>query len=284
MTLLNNSFFFKTFSHRDRVTTWDDPRKSHSLNLLTQTPQQQQQQPPQPPPQPQQTQQQQQQQQQLQNVDPLPEGIERAYTPDGEPYFINHNNQTTSWSDPRINQQNATSPTPMSAQNMQFIKQQQQLIMQQQQQQQQQQSQHQHQRSGSNHLIDPILGSSSLLGNLVRDKYGMQMPIGMGVHGRVNSTDSGLDGMGTLLTPPVDDPMHMDEVDMEGNQPLAKRNPQDQDARLNHNLPDCFDSMQGTSVDIGILDQDSGLDPMSNGMLNDMDITNLDIPSNLTWL
>lgn len=248
------------------------------MNLLTQP--QQQQQPPQQPPPPPQQQPPQQAQQQLQNVDPLPEGIVRAYTQDGEAYFINHNNQTTSWSDPRINQQNATSLTPMNAQDMQFIKQQQ-LMMQQQ---QQQQSQHQHQRSGSNHLIDPILGSSSLLGNLVRDKYGMQMNIGMGVHGRVNSTDSGLDGMGTLLTPPVDDPMNLDEVDMEGNQPLTKRNQQDQDARLNHNLPDCFDSMQGTSVDIGILDQDSGLDPMSNGMLNDMDIANMDIPTNLTWL
>ena len=242
--------------------------------------QQQQQQPTQPPP-PQQQQQQQQLQQQG-GLGPLPDGWEQSHTPEGEVYFINHKKQTTSWSDPRLVTQNmgSTSPPPMNnQQNMHFMKQQQQqqqMLMQ-----QQQQVQHQHQRSGSNHQIDPILGSNSLLGNLVRDKYGMPMNIGMGIHGRGSSTDSGLDGMGTLLTPPVDDPMNMDEVDMEGNQPLNTQN-QNQDVRLNHNrgLPDCFDSMQGTSVDIGILDND----PINSLPLSEMDITSMDIPNTLTWL
>jgi hypothetical protein len=34
---------------------------------------------------------------------PLPQGWEEARTPQGEVYFINHNDRTTSWHDPRIN-------------------------------------------------------------------------------------------------------------------------------------------------------------------------------------
>ncbi|XP_022236543.1 transcriptional coactivator YAP1-like isoform X2 [Limulus polyphemus] len=36
------------------------------------------------------------------NLGPLPEGWEQAYTPEGEVYFINHNDCTTSWFDPRL--------------------------------------------------------------------------------------------------------------------------------------------------------------------------------------
>ncbi|XP_061431125.1 transcriptional coactivator YAP1-like isoform X1 [Lethenteron reissneri] len=42
------------------------------------------------------------QQQQQQNLGPLPEGWEQACTPEGEIYFINHKNKTTSWLDPRL--------------------------------------------------------------------------------------------------------------------------------------------------------------------------------------
>ena len=35
------------------------------------------------------------------SLGPLPEGWEQSMTPQGEVYFINHNNKTTSWSDPR---------------------------------------------------------------------------------------------------------------------------------------------------------------------------------------
>ena len=48
-------------------------------------------------------QQQQQQQQQQQNiVGPLPPGWEQAVTPEGETYFLNHNERKTSWFDPRM--------------------------------------------------------------------------------------------------------------------------------------------------------------------------------------
>ncbi|XP_039954939.1 transcriptional coactivator yorkie [Bactrocera tryoni] len=36
------------------------------------------------------------------NLGPLPEGWEQAYTESGDVYFINHVNRTTSWNDPRI--------------------------------------------------------------------------------------------------------------------------------------------------------------------------------------
>lgn len=33
---------------------------------------------------------------------PLPDGWEQAYTSEGEIYYINHKNKTTSWLDPRL--------------------------------------------------------------------------------------------------------------------------------------------------------------------------------------
>ena len=79
-------------SHVLQTTTWQDPRKSHSPNSLG-SPQQ----PGSPasgtqtPPGP---------------VDvtklPLPPGWERAYTPEGEMYFINHVERTTSWFHPSL--------------------------------------------------------------------------------------------------------------------------------------------------------------------------------------
>lgn len=35
---------------------------------------------------------------------PLPEGWEQAITSEGEIYYINHKNKTTSWLDPRLDQ------------------------------------------------------------------------------------------------------------------------------------------------------------------------------------
>ena len=42
----------------------------------------------------------------LQNVGPLPPGWEQAYTPEGEMYFINHMERSTSWMDPRLSEYN----------------------------------------------------------------------------------------------------------------------------------------------------------------------------------
>ncbi|XP_043926541.1 WW domain-containing transcription regulator protein 1 isoform X2 [Protopterus annectens] len=82
-------------NHIEKITTWQDPRKSvnQSLTSITQhqpvtsTPMQQQarslalSQP---------------------NLGQLPEGWEQAMTPQGEIYFIDHKNKKTSWLDPRL--------------------------------------------------------------------------------------------------------------------------------------------------------------------------------------
>lgn len=83
------------FSHVTQKTTWQDPRKAgFNLQMGNSTPPQSQISPnvslqniPQIP--------------SLSNI-PLPEGWEQAVTPEGETYFINHNDRTTSWFDPRL--------------------------------------------------------------------------------------------------------------------------------------------------------------------------------------
>ena len=226
----------------------------------------------------QQQQQQQQQHQQQNSLNGLPDGWEQAVTSEGEVYYINHQTKTTSWFHPCQTMQSMSPNAPMNIQNMQFLKQQQQQQQQQKFLLQQQQQQQQQQR---NPQMDPLLNHNSMLSSLVREKYGNANALQMnsvGIHGRVESADSGLDGMGTLLTSSSDmEAMNtMDDVDMEGNQPLNAAN-QNQDIRLNRGLPECFDSMQGTNVDLGILENESGFDGMSNDILSDVDL-------NPTWL
>uniref|UniRef100_A0AAY5LD11 WW domain-containing protein n=1 Tax=Esox lucius TaxID=8010 RepID=A0AAY5LD11_ESOLU len=90
-------------NHLDQSTTWQDPRKA--LLQMNQAP------PTSPVP------------VQPQNIlnpasGPLPDGWEQAITSDGEIYYINHKNKTTSWLDPRLdtryglNQQRITQSAP----------------------------------------------------------------------------------------------------------------------------------------------------------------------------
>ncbi|XP_034264922.1 transcriptional coactivator YAP1 isoform X1 [Pantherophis guttatus] len=73
-------------NHIDQTTTWQDPRKTllSQMNVTAPTS---------PPV-----------QQNIMNStsDPLPEGWEQAVTQDGESYYINHKNKTTSWLNPRL--------------------------------------------------------------------------------------------------------------------------------------------------------------------------------------
>ncbi|KAM3836229.1 transcriptional coactivator YAP1-like isoform 1-T1 [Vipera latastei] len=73
-------------NHIDQTTTWQDPRKTllSQMNVTAPTS---------PPV-----------QQNIMNsaTGPLPEGWEQAMTQDGEIYYINHKNKTTSWLDPRL--------------------------------------------------------------------------------------------------------------------------------------------------------------------------------------
>uniref|UniRef100_A0A673TXE0 Transcriptional coactivator YAP1 n=2 Tax=Suricata suricatta TaxID=37032 RepID=A0A673TXE0_SURSU len=73
-------------NHIDQTTTWQDPRKAMlsqmSVTASTSPPVQQN----------------------MMNSasGPLPDGWEQAMTQDGEIYYINHKNKTTSWLDPRL--------------------------------------------------------------------------------------------------------------------------------------------------------------------------------------
>ncbi|XP_015989484.1 transcriptional coactivator YAP1 isoform X5 [Rousettus aegyptiacus] len=73
-------------NHIDQTTTWQDPRKAmlSQINVTAPTS---------PPV-----------QQNMMNSasGPLPDGWEQAVTQDGEIYYINHKNKTTSWLDPRL--------------------------------------------------------------------------------------------------------------------------------------------------------------------------------------
>lgn len=98
------------FSHNTKTTTWEDPRKVmsrmpgraplHSPHHLPMPPY------PQPPhmqqPIPQHN------TSSNQSVDsvPLPEGWQKAFTAEGEPYYVNHKNRTTSWFHPGLPQHN----------------------------------------------------------------------------------------------------------------------------------------------------------------------------------
>ncbi|XP_030056097.1 transcriptional coactivator YAP1 isoform X2 [Microcaecilia unicolor] len=91
-------------NHIDQTTTWQDPRKA-ILSQMTVTA------PTSPTVQP-----------NLMNPTsgPLPDGWEQAMTQDGEIYYINHKNKTTSWLDPRldprfVNQQRLSQSAPMKA-------------------------------------------------------------------------------------------------------------------------------------------------------------------------
>uniref|UniRef100_A0AAQ5ZFI7 WW domain-containing protein n=1 Tax=Amphiprion ocellaris TaxID=80972 RepID=A0AAQ5ZFI7_AMPOC len=61
-------------NHRDKTTTWHDPRLSQLQSAAAQHP----------------------------ISGPLPEGWEQAVTADGEVYYIDHINKTTTWVDPRL--------------------------------------------------------------------------------------------------------------------------------------------------------------------------------------
>uniref|UniRef100_A0A9J8CGG7 Yes1 associated transcriptional regulator n=1 Tax=Cyprinus carpio carpio TaxID=630221 RepID=A0A9J8CGG7_CYPCA len=91
-------------SHNDQTTTWQDPRKA--LLQMNQAA------PASPVPV---------QQQNIMNPasGPLPDGWEQAITSEGEIYYINHKNKTTSWLDPRLdpryamNQQRISQSAPV---------------------------------------------------------------------------------------------------------------------------------------------------------------------------
>ncbi|XP_018411856.1 PREDICTED: transcriptional coactivator YAP1 [Nanorana parkeri] len=91
-------------NHIEQTTTWQDPRKAMLSQMNVSAPTS-------PPVQP-----------NLMNpTGPLPDGWEQAITQEGEIYYINHKNKTTSWLDPRLdprfamNQQRLSQSVPVKA-------------------------------------------------------------------------------------------------------------------------------------------------------------------------
>ncbi|KAG8452978.1 hypothetical protein GDO86_004692 [Hymenochirus boettgeri] len=91
-------------NHIEQTTTWQDPRKTmlSQINVTAPTSPAVQ-------------------QNLMTPSGPLPDGWEQAMTPEGETYYINHKNKTTSWLDPRLdprfamNQQRLSQSAPVKS-------------------------------------------------------------------------------------------------------------------------------------------------------------------------
>lgn len=269
----------------DRTTSWTHPRlKSQSLATLNAN----------------------------QTLSQLPEGWEQGVTPEGEVYYINHLTQTTTWYDPRLNHNQAgnnnfiqgqpnKSQEPVNRRYLQLEKEKLRQI--------QQQLFHQemiiHRQLNQG---DPAVSGASMINSLCDQKFNSQAFNNV-QHKRVGSADSGLDGMGSFLSPPTSDAdviSSIDDVDMEGNitphqmkESLTRRSDPGNLNQINQanagHLPEFFDRMPATNVDLGILETDgdlgTGLEHLQSEVLNEVDMMFPPSHSNkgskdgfLTWL
>ncbi|XP_012730683.2 transcriptional coactivator YAP1 [Fundulus heteroclitus] len=284
-------------NHIDKTTTWQDPRKS----LL----QMNQPAPPSSVPVPQQN---------LMNPasGALPEGWEQAITPEGEIYYINHKNKTTSWLDPRYaqNQPRITQSAP--------VKQSGQLPP----------STHGGVMGGNNQLRLPQIEKERLRLQQHRpqelavrnqlptsmDQDGSTNPVSSPLaqdartmtvnssdpflnsgtyHSRDESTDSGL-SMSSYSVPRTPDDFLNSVDEMDTGDPLPPSI-----ATQPNRFPDYLDAIPGTDVDLGTLESESMVvegeelmaslqEPLSSDILSDMEsvlaATKIDKENFLTWL
>ncbi|KAL2096679.1 hypothetical protein ACEWY4_008827 [Coilia grayii] len=292
-------------NHLEQTTTWQDPRKA--LLQMNQAPASPlpvpQQQPPQQPPPPQ------------QNVmapatGPLPEGWEQAITPEGEIYYINHKNKTTSWLDPRLdaryamNQRGLSQSTPVK-QGSQLPSSPQSGSLGGNSQMRLQQLQMEKERLRLKHqeLLrqrpQELALRNQLPTAMEQDGPGTQNPIsspGMAqdartmttnssdpflnsgtYHSRDESTDSGL-SMSSYSVPRTPDDFLNSVDEMETNDSLGPASMVTQPNRF----PDYLDAMPGTDVDLGTLEGESMAvegeelmpslqEALSSDILNDME-------------
>jgi len=277
-------------NHIDRSTSWTHPRlKSQSLATLNAN----------------------------QTLGTLPEGWEQGVTPEGEVYYINHATQTTTWYDPRLGNrnQNANAANFMQGQpprapqeqqvNLRYLQLEKEKLRQRQRQIFHQEMLIQRQMTSQS---DPVVSGASLINSLCQEKFANSSNFASVQHKRVGSADSGLDGMGSFLSPPssdVDVLSGIDDVDMEGNIPqqqmkdsLTRRSDPTNLNQINQinpgHLPEFFDRMPATNVDLGILEPDTdigtGLEGLQSDVLNDVDMMLSPSHNNkvkdgfLTWL
>ena len=229
-------------------------------------------------------------------------------------YYINHVTQTTTWYDPRLNrnQPGSSSPfiqgqgKPPEQVNLRYLQLEKEKLHQRQQQIFHQEMMIQRQLTSQS---DPVVSGAPLINSLCEQKFANSPNFTNVQHKRVGSADSGLDGMGGFLQNPnseVEVLNGIDDVDMEGNipqhqmkEPLTRRTDPGNLNQLNHTnagqLPEFFDRMPATNVDLGILETDSdlgtGLDNLQSEVLNDVDMmlspghnNKVKDAFNLTWL
>ncbi|XP_012514685.1 PREDICTED: transcriptional coactivator YAP1 isoform X8 [Propithecus coquereli] len=281
-------------NHIDQTTTWQDPRKAmlSQMNVTAPTS---------PPV-----------QQNLMNSasGPLPDGWEQAMTQDGEIYYINHKNKTTSWLDPRLdprfamNQRISQSapvkqPPPLAPQSPQGgvmgggnSNQQQQMRL------QQLQMEKERLRLKQQELLRQELALRSQLPTLEQDG-GTQNPVsspGMSqelrtmttnssdpflnsgtYHSRDESTDSGL-SMSSYSVPRTPDDFLNSVDEMDTGDTINQSTLPSQQNRF----PDYLEAIPGTNVDLGTLEGDgmniegeelmpSLQEALSSDILNDME-------------
>uniref|UniRef100_A0A8C8Z7D1 Transcriptional coactivator YAP1 n=1 Tax=Prolemur simus TaxID=1328070 RepID=A0A8C8Z7D1_PROSS len=259
-------------NHIDQTTTWQDPRKAmlSQMNVTAPTS---------PPV-----------QQNMMNSasGPLPDGWEQAMTQDGEIYYINHKNKTTSWLDPRLDPRFAMSqrisqsapvkqPPPLAPQSPQGgvmgggnSNQQQQMRL------QQLQMEKERLRLKQQELLRQVrpqeLALRSQLPTLEQDG-GTQNPVsspGMSqelrtmttnssdpflnsgtYHSRDESTDSGL-SMSSYSVPRTPDDFLNSVDEMDTGDTINQSTLPSQQNRF----PDYLEAIPGTNVDLGTLEGD----------------------------
>ncbi|XP_023662914.1 transcriptional coactivator YAP1 isoform X1 [Paramormyrops kingsleyae] len=292
-------------NHIDQSTTWQDPRKA--MMQMNQTS----------PNSPVSVQ---------QNImssssGTLPEGWEQAVTPEGEIYYINHKNKTTSWLDPRLdsryslNQQRMSQSAPgkppqavpaspqgggsqLRLQQLQMEKErlrlkQQELLRQRPQELtlRTQLPSSLEQEGGTQSSISPSMAQD---GRTMTTNSSDPFLNSGTYHSRDESTDSGL-SMSSYSVPRTPDDFLNSVDEMDTGDALGPASMATQPSRF----PDYLDTIPGTNVDLGTLEGESMAvegeelmpslqEALSSDILNDMEsvlaATKIDKESFLTWL
>ncbi|XP_046891525.1 transcriptional coactivator YAP1 [Hypomesus transpacificus] len=295
-------------NHLDQSTTWQDPRKA--LLQMNQAA------PASPVP------------VQQQNImspatGPLPDGWEQAITSEGEIYYINHKNKTTSWLDPRLdprfalNPQRITQsapvkqggPLPTSPQTgvmggnsqMRLLQMEKERLRLKQQELLRQRPQELALRNQPPTSMEQDGGPPNPVSSpgMAQDARTMTANstdpfLNSGTyHSRDESTDSGL-SMSSYSVPRTPDDFlnSVDEMDTGDSLPASL-------ASQTSRFPDYLDAIPGTDVDLGTLESESMVvegeelmpslqEALSSDILNDMEsvlaATKIDKESFLTWL
>ncbi|XP_023656308.1 transcriptional coactivator YAP1-like [Paramormyrops kingsleyae] len=286
-------------NHLDKTTTWQDPRKAMlPINQAAPLPVV------------------------SSATGPLPEGWEQAITPEGEIYYINHKNKSTSWLDPRLDSrivlssQRVSQSTPekltsksqssgMSQVRIQQMQMKERLRHEHQELLRQAQTQEPSALRNQNHLAAgleqdgsaPNAGSSSGVSQDARTMTtnGSDPFLNSGTyHSRDESTDSGL-SVSSYSVPRTPDDLLNSVEEMETGDSAAVT----PTATQHSVFPDYLDTIPGTSVDFGTLESESMAmeseelmpslqEALNSDILSDMEsvlaAAKCDKESFLTWL